>query len=116
MEFSVQNYGNTNIGVQRFAAPSFMQRPAIYYAEPQNDSRSEDLGKTALTAGLLQVLSSSLDKVSGWLGNKLVNGKEFTSEDNVKKVVSDMCRDNKLNVDVGLVSRENLPQFVNKYG
>lgn len=113
---SIQNYNTNSDYRPKVNAPAFKQRSSVYYAEPQNDNRGDDLGKTAITAGILQLLSSSLDKISGWLGNKLVNGKEFTSEENVKKVVHDMCKNNKLDVEVGLVSRENLPQFVNRYG
>lgn len=117
---SVQNYNNSgyNYQPQRAFAPSFKQYGQGYppYSAPQEQNNGENIGKTAVTAGILQLLSSSLDKVSGWLGNKLVNGSEFTSEDNVRKVVHDMCKKHKLSIDINLVNKDNLPALLKKYG
>ncbi len=111
----VQNYNYPNR--VSFDYPLYYGNP--YYA-PQMDSpglsEGADVAKTAITAGLLQLVASSLNKVSEWLGHKLVNGKEFTNEENVCKVVKDMCDKHNLNIDVKLVSRENLPKFIQKYG
>lgn len=115
---SVQNYNTLNYNnlPQRSNSPSFKQYPYDYGYAPQPQNDSVDLGKTALTAGLLQLIASSLNKISGWFGAKLMNGKEFTTADNVQKVVHDMCKNNKLDIEVGLVDRQNLPAFVNRYG
>lgn len=117
---SIQNYNTSNYNYQpqRNFAPSFKHNNYNYqpYSTPQNQNNGENLGKTAVTAGLLQLVASSLDKVSGWLGNKLVNGQEFTNEENVRKVVHDMCKKHKLNIDINLVTPEGLPSLLNKYG
>lgn len=76
----------------------------------------DDYGKTVLTAGLLQALSSSLNKISRWLSNRLTAGKEFTSAENVGRVANDMVSKNKLDVTIEYISPENLGRMTQKYG
>lgn len=86
------------------------------YGNYGSNDNGETYAKTALTAGLLQVLSSSLNKMSRWLGNRLVNGKEFTNAENVRRVSNDMVKNNKLDVTVEYISPENMDRLSLKYG
>lgn len=71
--------------------------------------------RTAIIAGLLQLFSSSLNKLSGWLGNKLAKGKEFAAAEDVERVANDMIKNKKLNTTVEYISPENLREMNWKY-
>lgn len=109
---SVQNYNNP-YNYQTNKCTAFGQNP---YTPQYQDNNRDNTGKLLASAGLLQVLSSGLNKASEWLGNKLITGKEFTSAENVQKVVHDMCKNNKLDIEVGLIDRKNLNSAINRYG
>lgn len=88
-----------------------------YYEQPvQKDDSASDAAKTLGLAGLLQLLSSGLQKGSRFLSTKLAAGKEFTSPENVVKVAQDMVNKNKLNVNVHFIDELNKDFYSAKYG
>ena len=68
-----------------------------------------DESKTLVKAGLLQVCAVLLTKISGWCGQKLMQGKEFTSAENVNKIADEMLTSNNLKdkVDVKYIDGSN---------
>ncbi len=85
-----------------------------YYEQPEE--QSPNLGKTATLAVILQGIAMSLQKVSNWCSTKLMQGKEFTSAENVKKIANKMIKDNSLNVEVGYIDKNNLRHYTNRFG
>ena len=84
-----------------------------YYMLPQQEEVHEpNAAKTLLTAGLLQAFAMFLQKASQWCGNKLMQGKEFTSAQNIYKTAGNMVKKNKLNVTVDFIDNRN----INNYG
>lgn len=63
------------------------------------------------TAGILQGVALLLQKASQWFGNKLMQGKEFTTADNVKKAAEYMVKKNDLNIDVKFINNKNIKDF-----
>lgn len=84
-----------------------------YYMPLQKEEVQEpNTAKTLVTAGLLQAFAMFLQKASQWCGNKLMQGKEFTSAANIHKTAQNMVKDNKLNVTVDFIDSKN----INNYG
>lgn len=83
------------------------------YAPPQS---SDNPVKTLTLAGLLQVMTLGLDKVSRFLSNRLSAGKEFTTADNVQKVAASMVKNNGLDITVGYVNHSNKNAYSAAYG
>lgn len=83
-----------------------------YYMPQQEEVQEPNPGKTLVTAGLLQAFAMFLQKASQWCGNKLMQGEEFTSAENVQKVAQNMVKENKLNVTVDFIDNKN----INNYG
>lgn len=84
-----------------------------YYMPPQQEEVQEpNTAKTLVTAGLLQAFAMFLQKASQWCGNKLMQGKEFTSAANIHKTAQNMVKNNKLNVTVDFIDSKN----INNYG
>ena len=80
---------------------------------PQEEEVKEpNAAKTIVTAGLLQAFAMFLQKASQWCGNKLMQGKEFTSAENIKKTAKNMVKDNNLNVIIDFIDNKN----INNYG
>lgn len=114
--------------VQSYNPNTAVNFKGVYQQNPNNSptfgykdydtvvKENQNYERTAITVGLLQLLSSSLTKISGWLGNKLTNGKEFASAENVKRVSDAMVKNNKLDVTIEYISPENLAEMSNKYG
>ena len=116
-----QNLNNTGSNLQRpVSNPLFGNREYYPYGSQNggyyDNDEASNIGKTAITAGLLQLLSSSLNKVSRWLGGRLAAGKEFAPANDVVRVTDDMVKNNKLDVTVEYISPENLGQMTRKYG
>lgn len=113
----VQNYTESynNSQVKNFinkpVSPSFGYKD---YETVRQENRNYE--KTVIYAGLLQLFSSSLNKISRWLGNKLTNGKEFTDIGNVQRVAGDMVKKNTLDVNIEYVTPQNLSELSRKYG
>lgn len=89
-----------------------------YYLTPNNNSvrlqaqEPEDTTvKTVATAGILQALAMFLQKASQWCGNKLMQGKEFTTPENIKKTAQQMVKDNNLNVKVDYIDHINIKKY-----
>lgn len=89
-----------------------------YYLTPNNNTvrmqepnNSDNIEKTVATAGILQVLSLALNKISQWCGNKLMLGKEFTSAENVEKIAQSMVDKNKLKVTVDYIDEKNIKEY-----
>jgi len=78
------------------------------YAEENNS-------QTIAKAGILQLCAIFLTKASEWCGNKLMQGKEFTTSENVKKIAGTMLTDNNLNkkVNVEFIDNKNISSIAN---
>lgn len=116
-----QNFNNAGSNLQRpLSNPAFGDREYYPYGSQNGgyyeNNDTTDIGKTAITAGLLQLLSSSLNKASQWLSNRLTSGKEFAGADDVARVAGDMVKNNKLDVTIEYISPENLGEMTRKYG
>lgn len=77
----------------------------------QEEPTTPDTTKTVATAGVLQGVAMLLQKVSAWFGAKLMQGKEFTSAENVKKVAQSMVNNNGLNVKVDYIDAKNILSY-----
>ena len=77
------------------------------YEEPYTPNTE----KTVLTAGLLQAFALFLHKASEWCGTKLMQGKEFTTAENVHKTAENMVSKNKLNVTVDFIDADNIKNY-----
>lgn len=103
---------NGSISIQPYRTQyngSFTSRPSdVRYYEQQN---SDNTTKTIIAAGLLQGLAMFLNKASKWCSNKLMQGKEFTTAENIKKVAESMVKDNKLNVAVDYIDNNNIKNY-----
>ena len=84
------------------------------YSQPNEDN---GVVKLAASAGVLQGIAILLTKASEWCGKKLMQGKEFTSRENVEKIASKMLSDNKLDktVAVEFIDKTNAAQVAAKY-
>lgn len=84
------------------------------YSQPKEDNRAVNL---ATSVGILQIVAILLTKASEWCGKKLMQGKEFTSHENVEKIASKMRSENKLDktVAVEFIDRTNAAQVAAKY-
>lgn len=105
----INNYQNYNQRTQNYGNPS--RGVASYYNYQEPVVGGDNTQKTIVTFGLLQIASIAIQKASRWLGDRLMRGKEFTSFDNVAKVADKMLKDNKLNVSVHFINKDNLKQF-----
>ena len=74
--------------------------------EPENDTV-----KTVAAAGLLQAFAMFLQKASQWCEGKLMQGKEFTTAENIKQTVEKMVNDNNLNVKVDYIDQSNIKNY-----
>lgn len=109
----VQNIGYPNQNY--YQTVPYERREYAYDNYPRSEGQ-DNYAKTAITAGFLQLLSSSLNKLSRWLGNRLANGKEFSTPENVRRVANDMVKNNNLDVTIEYISPENLSKMSQKYG
>lgn len=78
----------------------------------KEEVQEPNTAKTLVTAGLLQAFAMFLQKASQWCGNKLMQGKEFTTAANIHKTAQNMVKNNKLNVTVDFIDSKN----INNYG
>lgn len=81
--------------------------PVRMQAEPYEDNTA----KTVATAGILQAFAMFLQKASKYCGDKLMQGKEFTSPENVKHTAEQMVKDNKLKVTVDYIDHNNIKTY-----
>ena len=84
--------------------------------EKEGTDNNSDIAKTTISAGILQLFALGLHKISEFCSTKLMQGKEFTTEQNVKNVAERMVKDNKLKVDVGFIDNNNITKYTQKYG
>lgn len=77
----------------------------------QESSKFDSPERTVITAGLLQAFALFLHKASEWCGNKLMQGKEFTTSENVKQIAQNMVKKNKLNVFVDFIDKNNMNNY-----
>lgn len=90
--------------------------PNSHYVPVQNYPQDDtDETKTVVKAGLLQAFALLLTKVSGWCGQKLMQGKEFTSAENVNKIAEEMLSSNNLKdkVAVEYIDGSNVKNIIN---
>ncbi|MDR1168138.1 MAG: hypothetical protein LBK53_04505 [Heliobacteriaceae bacterium] len=102
-ENEYRNYYRTDSAGRTAANRMFSNTPS-YPAAPDTD-------KTVLSGLLLALVSLTLNKVSGWCGNKLMAGKEFTSAENSKKIAGEMAKNNKLNVITDYIDHANKGKY-----
>lgn len=96
---------------------NFRKPNSYYFSNPNNNGQEQGsesnipTGKTVATAGVLQGLAMLLNKISQWCGNKLMQGKEFTSGENIKKVAKHMVDSNGLKVNVDFIDNKNIKNY-----
>ncbi len=80
----------------------------------EQDIERDDV-QTFAKAGILQVFAMSLTKASEWCGKKLMQGKEFTTTENVKKIADEMLSKNNLKdkVTVEYIDNSNVKHITN---
>ncbi len=95
---------------QNFNIHSTPKNNVAFGRKPVEDDKTE---KLAISAGTLGIASLFLQEVTEFLATKLLNGEEFTSADNVKKVADSMLQKNKLKdiVQVAYIDHKNKFQF-----
>lgn len=84
-------------------------QPARYNFQPEPETHAPE--KTIIAAGLLQGFAMLLQKFSGWCGNKLMQGKEFTNFENIKKIAGNMVNKNRLKVKVDFIDKNNIRNY-----
>lgn len=87
-----------------------------YYLASNNNTvhmqpDEDNTAKTIATAGILQAVAIFLHKASGYCSNKLMQGKEFTSAQNIKHTAEQMVKDNKLQVTVDYIDHINIKNY-----
>lgn len=107
----VKTYQNYNNPRPHAGEMSFKSRNSYYDYQVNDLNNGNDAQKTIFSVGLLQLASLFLDKASKWCGDKLMRGKEFTSFENVANVAKRMVTDNKLNVSVAFINKNNINKF-----
>lgn len=110
-----------NIQMNNYANNSRYFLPANYSSQPvirnyNYEEEPQDISKTTVAAGVLQAIALGLHKASEWCSQKLMQGKEFTSAENIEKVAGKMVNDNKLKVDVGFIGPSDVTSYAKKYG
>lgn len=110
-----------NIQMNNYANNSRYFLPANYSSQPvirnyNYEEEPQDMSKTTVAAGVLQAIALGLHKASEWCSQKLMQGKEFTSAENIEKVAGKMVNDNKLKVDVGFIGPSDVQSYAKKYG
>lgn len=88
---------------------------APQYQQPQQ-AQEENPAKTVGLVALLQAIAMALPKISNYFSAKLMAGKEYTSAENVEKVVDYMKKKNNLNVDVHFINEGNKNNISRAYG
>ncbi len=89
----------------------------VYYTEPEPKPIIPEEAKPLVTFGILQALTAVLQKASKWCGEKLMQGKEFTTPGNVEKAASDMLSKHNLSdkINIEYVSDGNINQIAQRY-
>lgn len=85
-------------------------RTANYYYTPEIQEEANPT-KTVIAAGLLQAAALLLNRASNWFSNKLMQGKEFTSFENIQKVADNIVKKNKLDVSVDFIDHKNINNY-----
>ena len=104
----IGSVGLNNFNTQHYYMTQYNNVPI---ARSQESYEPQNPEKTILTAGILQAFALFLHKASEWCGNKLMQGKEFTTEENVKKTAENMVNKNKLNVTVDFIDHNNIKNY-----
>ena len=109
----VVDYNNYNLANQNSycSLQKKCDRPSFQAHYQEERQESSPAVKTLVSAGLLQAFAMFLQKASQWCGNKLMQGKEFTTKENIIKTAKSMVDNNKLDVYVDLIDENN----INKY-
>ncbi len=81
--------------------------PVRVQTEPYEDNTA----KTVAAAGILQAFAIFLHKASEYCGNKLMQGKEFTTPENIKQTAKKMVKDNNLKVAVDYIDHNNIKTY-----
>lgn len=108
----INNFVNNS---KYFLNTNYTSQPVISRNNYEEDE-PQDISKTTAAAGVLQVIALGLHKASEWCSKKLMQGKEFTSAENIEKTAERMVKDNKLKVDVGFIGASDVPVYAKKYG
>lgn len=106
---------NPNLQNRYYLMNSFERYP-VSYMEPQREELSDDT-KSILTFGILQAMAGLLQKASKWCGQKLMQGKEFSTETNVNQIANSMLADNDLKgkIAVEFINKQNIKKIASRY-
>ena len=77
--------GNS-VFIDRKSSAYYLNNNSTKVVRYQEEPNVPDTTKTVATAGVLQGVAMLLQKISGWFGAKLMQGKEFTSAIILKKL------------------------------
>ncbi len=110
------NYNYQNPNTQRYYYTTRTYNPRYIEPAPRKNDDLQEV-KAVATAGILQGAAILLQKLSQWCGNKLMQGKEFTNSENVKKIASKMLFDNGLSnkISVEYIDKKNVQSIAGKY-
>lgn len=110
------NLNNFNNSSRYFLPANFATQTPKYNSQPQHYEEEPNVAKAATAAAVLQAIALGLHKASEWCSRKLMQGKEFTTPENIKKIAGKMVSDNKLKVDVGFIGPNDINAYTQKYG
>lgn len=101
-----RNYGNSS---------TYAGTP---YNPNYNQNSSDDSIKPFITLAGLGLASVFIQKASHFLADKLMQGKEFTTPDNIKDVADKMLESKNLQneVEVGYLDKSNVDEFISRHG
>ncbi len=110
-----------NIKTRNISGQYYINTPQIqrgYYAEQKPEPLIPEDAKPLITFGILQTLTVLLQKASKWCGDKLMQGKEFTTRENIEKAAEHMLSSNNLKdkINVEYITTSNAQQIARKYG
>ena len=106
--YSFGNYGNYgNYG-----------EPRESYNRNYKQNEDDKTLKSAITLAGLGAASVFIQKASHFLADKLMQGKEFTTPENIQKVADKMLESKKLQneVEIGYLDKNNVDSFISRYG
>jgi len=86
--------------------------------QSSHKKKENDAQNLAISAAGLGVASVAIQKLSGVLADKLMQGEEFTTPENITKVADDMLTSNGLQntVKVGFIDQNNVDKFIRQHG
>lgn len=107
--YSFGNYGNYGNSGTYAGTP---------YNQNYNQNSNDDSIKPVITLAGLGLASVFIQKASHFLADKLMQGKEFTSPENIKDIADKMLESKNLQneVSVGYLDNSNVDEFISRHG